>query len=225
MPSQNQTKISFIVLSDNHRSDERGKIDCFGIFNIMNVWATPAHREFSFVFGLSDLSNNEEMKIWLRDPNDKVIELATLKISQQDIDKTALFNIISARRFSVSLNSIGRHEVGMGLSKSPKDINIHWVPLLVNLLPWPSIPNGDELTKILKDPHAIKASRAIVSCKRCKTEYIFEINLIPGATLSEGALPFPPNGTFSCTHCSMMHYLRDIEGQVRSQLGRSTKGA
>lgn len=68
MPQQKGPLVTFAVLADAHEIAEQGKIDCFGIFDIMRVWAVPAVREFSIVFGLSDVATgNATLSYWLKD--------------------------------------------------------------------------------------------------------------------------------------------------------------
>lgn len=196
---------------------EAGKIDCFGMFDILGLWATPARRECSVAFGLKNIPVGEiQISFWLRVAGKKAqrIGFGNLKT------KAPGHSQILANRIRLAVEQFGTHQIGVAVGNVLSGKNALWIPLLVRELPWPSLPTGQELEKRLSDPHSIKSGRAVLKCEKCKTEYIFQINLDPEAPMPDGSLPFPGDGLFVCPSCRTTHHLKDVEGLVRSQLGK-----
>lgn len=217
-------KFTFAFLADAHKESAFGKTDAFGIFDVVNLWATPATRECSFVFGVRNLPpEGVHISCWMRilGAGRKAHKIADAEIKTS----TASLSATSGFRLPLAISKVGLHEVGISIGHELGHGHALWIPLQVILLPWPAQPGGDDLRKLLADPHSIKSGRAVVVCRKCKSTYTFQVNLDPNAPIAADALPFPENGEYRCEKCNSVHYLKDIEGNLRSQLGRQGPGA
>ena len=207
------TRLAFAVLADTHKQSDSGKVDCFGLFDTVRVWATPATRECSLAIGLADvLPGLTQLAVWLRKGKQRPQKMASMSLESTDSTHSAIL----AQRLHLVLKTPGRHEVGVQIGTKP----ILWIPLAVVLEEWPTALDGERLRQALADPNTLKAARAILTCRSCESSFVFEVHLNPEAPLSKGALAFPPKGVFRCPKCETVHHLRDIEGQLRSQLGK-----
>jgi hypothetical protein len=219
VPKKPQPRVSFVVPADTHKIGAQSKVDCFGVFTTMGVWGLPALRECSVVFGLNNVPAGETtLSLWLRPSGRDVHRLADMKLESP----ASVVSTVNAFRAPFSLKASGAHDIGVGVGKS--SLKAGWATVFINVLPWPELPQGVELARALADPHTIKSTRAVVGCQNCSAEYIFQVNLDPSVPLPKGSLAFPTDGRFACKKCKTIHHLRDIEGQLRFQLGRSTTG-
>jgi hypothetical protein len=221
MKTTNPPKITFVILADAHKPSNNGKVDCFGLFTDLFLWAIPALRECSIAFGIKGVrKGHHELSVWLKHGREKA-----QKLSKVEVDATAdSFSSIFAYRIPIPINHFGIHQIGIsrGSSMSPK--GVMWIPLRVGELPWPEPIEGDALAAILNDPTAIKRAKAVIQCPDCTRKFTFEARLDASAKATKGSRSFPANGEFTCSKCGRTIYLRDIEGQLRSQLGLSITG-
>ncbi len=208
---------TFAILADAHKVGERGKIDCYGVFDVVGVWATPATRECSIVFGVQNVpAGTTKLSLWLRTPGQKAVQLGTASIQAKD----AARSIINAARIQLLFTQFGPYELGVAAGETSVPRHALWIPLAASSLPWPSFPTGEELQKLLADPHTIKTARVQLTCNKCRTNYVFQVSLDPAKPLERGVLPFPGDGLFTCPKCRTIHQLKDLEGQLRAQVGR-----
>lgn len=210
-------KILLGLLADSHKTGPTGKVDAYGIFDKVFIWATPATREHSLVIRVSNLrSGQNSFDVIFETPSKKRVEVAAGNLnSETTSDETG----ISAIRIPLAFSEIGQHKLGIGFVDGSERSRF-WIPLYVAELPWPPLPTGDELASLLKDPLSIKVVRAEISCPKCNTKHTFESYLDLGAKPSRGAKLFPASGRYKCLKCSSVIELRDIEGQLRSHLGK-----
>lgn len=207
--------VSFLFLADGHRDAERGKVDAQGIFNQLGVWAVPTSRDFSVVLGLSDIpAGTHEFAILLEPPRGEAVELTTMRL-RAPTDSPGL---VSGHRVSARIEKMGSYKIAVRYRGGLR--NSAYLRLMVVEKKWPVLPTGIELRKVLARPNIIRAARAVLTCPQCKTEYIFQVNLDPGDPLPKEAMPFPPSGKFECPECGQIHYTKDTEGQVTSQLAQ-----
>lgn len=211
-------KVAFVTAADAHKVGDRAKVDALGLFTTLGVWGVPAQRECSLIIGVDDLpAGNTPFSVWLRSPGGRSTQVGAGTITRVGGpgNRTLL-----AHRIHLVLARTGSYGLGVSLGSHKTPRNAAWFPLVVHDLPWPERPSPDRLAAALADPTTIKAVRVVLECRKCHRKYTFEIQLDPNAKLSRGSLPFPPDGTFRCPACDSVHHLRDVEGQLRSQLGR-----
>jgi hypothetical protein len=221
MASKSQSpRVTFALLADGHKVGERGKVDCFGIFNNLGVWAVPARRECSVAFGIKDIPKGELIvSFWLRRKGQRPRSLAKGVLTIDSSAHAASF----ANRIPLVIESFRAHEVGVCIGTKIRGRNVLWTPLLIVELPWPALPKGSRLQRVLRDPQSLKAARAVLKCVKCDNEYIFQANLDPNMSLDEVARPFPPDGKFKCPECGTVHHLRDIQGQALAHLAQTAE--
>lgn len=215
-----RTKPIFVILADGHKVGDRGKIDCYGIFTSMGVWALPAARECSIAFSIRNVpKGNSTLSFWFRKSGQKAKRITNAKMHSTEAVQAGNY----AHRIKLDITETGNLEFGLSVGRRLTGHNAFWTPLLVHTLPWPELPVGDDLHAILDDPHSIKSVRANLTCDKCQSEFTFQKDLDPSAELDKKSLPFPKNGVFRCTTCRKRHDLKDIEGQVLTQLGKISK--
>ncbi len=213
-------RVTFALLADGHKMGERGKVDCFGIFTNLGVWAVPARRECSVAFGIKDMPKGRLIvSCWLRRRGQKPRRLAMGHLTIDSPTHAASF----ANRIPLEISGLGAHEVGVCIGATIRGSNVLWIPLLIHKLPWPVLPKGSRLQKALRDPQGLKAVRTVLKCGKCGSEYNFQANIDPDMPLDEGALAFPPDGKFKCPDCGVVHYLKDIEGQGLAHLAQTAE--
>lgn len=214
-------QISFAVLADAHKDAGNGKIDCFGIFDNVGLWAAPATRECSVVFGIRDIPAGPlEVSHWLRVQH---AGRKAIKILQGHLNlESATRSVIVATRIPLSIERVVPYELGVAIGEELRGQNALWIPLETKLFPWPAPLGKEELAKVLADPKSIKSARALLICSSCKNQYIFQINLDSASPIPADARSFPETGEFRCPECSTVHHLKDIEGQLRAQLGKQS---
>jgi hypothetical protein len=216
-----KSKVTFAVLADAHKVGDRGKVDCYGIFSRLGVWALPANRECSIVVGLAKIGEGPHEKVlWLRHGKDKSQRIGKIGLNA----KEPVPSVVISTRIQFQIKHIGEHALGVSDGKQDSPSGAFWIPFNVHKLPWPEPLSGEALANALADTHSIARVGAEITCKKCQSRYKFEVVLDPKAKLSRGAKPFPASGKFRCSKCNQIHFLKDIEGQVRTQLGRSTSG-
>jgi hypothetical protein len=67
MARSRAARLTFAVISDSHKISDAGKVDAFGIFDTVNVWALPATRVYSFTVGIKDLpAGTTEVEVYRR---------------------------------------------------------------------------------------------------------------------------------------------------------------
>lgn len=214
-------EVAYAFVADGHKEGESGKIDVQGIFAELAIWATPAKREFSLVVGIRNVPSGEtDFSLWIRRRGSPATQVGKIEIEADRAPEV----ITIAERTPIIFHDTGVHELGVSKGQSVKGPGTYWIPIGINLLPWPKIPTGEALQKLLKKPDVVRSARALLTCEKCGSTYIFQKDLDPNAELGEGAVPFPEEGRFQCTECGSVHYTRDIEGQVTSQLGKTTQG-
>jgi len=219
--TRSTSKVTFVVISDSHKIVANNKVDAVGIFDSFLIWATPATREFSVTVGFENLPvGTTELIIWKR-VKGKARQVAQVVASSDSPQRLA----ISAQRLRLKISDLLDHEIGVGFRDAGAR-TIKWLPVAIKLQPWIELPTGDALKKLLSDPHAIRGLRAEVICDKCKpaSKYIFEINADPAVKLDRGVKRFPESGRFTCPKCQTVHQLKDIEGQLRSHIGRYVPG-
>lgn len=208
-------RVSFAFFSDAHKIGATGKLDCFGIFDTLRVWAVPATREFSIIAGFENLPEGEttfEVLLRGKRPERKVGTMIVLA-------KQSVANVIAGERIKLTIRDIGQQEIGIKVADG-RAARVLWLPLMVSKLPWPVLPSGEELKRILLDPRSIKAARAEFLCAKCDFKHLLEIQLDPDKPLSRGTSSFPADGKLKCGKCKTIQYVRDIEGQLLSHLGK-----
>ena len=212
-------RLTFFTLSESHRVTEGGKVDAIGIFNTFHVWATPAVREFSLTIGVTNLpAGTSEFNVYRR-IGSKVQLIGNVRFTSEKVQQ----NGIGASRFVIKIGVFKDFELGLGLpGEGPR--NIRWLPINIVRQPWVELPTGDALSRILSEPHTIKALRAEIVCEKCSARFTFEINVNPDAKRERGIRSFPEDGKFRCPKCRGIHHLKDIEGQLRSHIGKSIPG-
>ena len=214
-------QITYAFVADSHKRSESGKLDVQGIFNSIGIWAAPARREFSLVVGIQDVPTGHTVySLWFRRRGSRAQQLGKFEIDARKVPEI----LTVAERVPITFSELGTHEIGVAKGPSLKGARVRWIPINIHSFPWPDLPSGEELKRLLRKPDVVKAARALLTCEACGTTYIFQKNLDPTAELDEEALPFPETGEFRCPECDSVHYTRDIEGQVISQLGKSTQG-
>ncbi len=210
-------KVAFAILADSHKAGAGGKLDAQGIFDTLFVWGTPATRECSLIFSLSNIpSGTTELTFWLRGPSKKSKVIGKAKLSAS----ASSHSLIIGERLRFSLSEVGAFQVGVALA-GDTERSIRWLPMLVQLQPWVELPTGSELAALLAESQAIKALRAELRCGKCASRYQFELQVDQSRPLTKGALPFPKDGKFKCPKCRTIHHLRDVEGRLRSHIGRT----
>lgn len=210
-----EPKISSLFLADSFEKGNRGKVDVAGIFNQFSIWGLPASRKFSIIISISGLQKGKytiPLSLILPSGGKKEISRLDLEVSQ----KTP--GIIEGHTVNVALTEQGSHKILATIEETGEK---HYSILEVTTKAWPKLPSGKNLERALKDPNTIKAARAVFKCSKCNNEYIFQINLDPNKELDHDALHFPKDGEFKCRKCGEIHHLKDIEGQVLSQLANS----
>ncbi len=213
-------RVTFALLADGHKMGERGKVDCFGIFNSLGVWAVPARRECSVAFGIKDIPRGRlTLSFWLRRKGQKPRPLAKGDLTTDSPTHAANY----ANRIPLVISGLRAHEVGVCIGATIRRDNVLWTPLFIDMLPWPALPKGSRLQRALRDPQGLKAAKAVLKCTKCGIEYIFQANLDPDMLLDKGARPFPPDGKFKCPECDTVHHLKDIEGQALAHLAKTAE--
>lgn len=219
MATNKKPTVSYALLADSHSESDQGKIDVFGVFTGVRVWATPAYRNCSLVVGLKDIPEGAfQLSIWLRAQGEKAASVRTLKgeASSAQAAKTIAIDI------PLRLSSMGNHEVGVGIGGNIRG-GVFWTPFEVRKREWPELPTGDALQEALNSSDVVTSSRAILKCDECGTEHILQKNLDPDAPIESPAEPFPEDGILICSECGEEHHVKDIEGQVTAQLGKSAQ--
>lgn len=210
-------KISSILLADSFEKGNRSKVDATGIFNQINVWGLPASREFSIILSINGLEKGDySIPLSLELPSGEIKSISRVEIN---VSKKTL-GIIEGYKFNVALSEKGIHKISAVIEQTGEK---HYTLLNVLTQEWPKLPTGKNLEIALKDPNRIKAARAVLTCGECKSEFIFQVNLDPNEALDDNALNFPEDGVFKCKKCGKIHYTKDIEGQVISQLAKTAK--
>lgn len=210
----------FAVLADGHKIGNRGKVDCYGIFSSVGVWALPATRECSIAFGIKNVPKGKTpFTFWIRKSGQRARHMADGEMHTSEAIPVSTY----ADRIKLQLREVGNLEVGLAVGKRLSGHNAFWIPLSVHTLPWPELPVGSDLQNILDNPQSIKSVRAKLKCDKCESEYIFQVNLDATAKLSNEVRSLPKNGVFNCTKCNKRHELKDVEGQILTQLGKIMK--
>ena len=214
-------RITFMLLSDAHKIGEHGKVDSLGIFTRLFVFGLPAIRESSLCFGFDNVEKGQYyFTVWLKHGRKKAKKFSEIKMETLKSREAVLF----AYRVPFEIEALGDHSVGISLGRTARPNRAYWIPLNVSKLPWPELPVGEALQTALLDPHVIKRVQATIVCQKCSRKYVFEALLDTSLKASRGARVFPGDGRFECQKCNHPHFLKDIEGQLRSQLGKSTLG-
>lgn len=211
--------IAFVLPADAHKRGQASKIDAFGLFTKVGVWALPATRDFSLIVGIDRLPLGEStLAIWHRPPTGKFARLGHGDITHRD--ESAASSIV-AHRVSLRIEAAGSHRLVAGLGRGIPRPSGAGFNLWVHELPWPEVLSGTDLERALADPSTLKGGRAVLECDGCNRKYTFEVYLDPNTSLGKGSLPFPESGVFICPKDGSKHHVRDIEGQIRNTLGRS----
>lgn len=213
-------RVVYAILSDSHKQGVNAKIDAFGLFSWINVWGLPATRECSITIGLRDVPpGTTRFRLWHKAPGAEPKDIGHGDVATNE----RAAGLIMAERIPLRFTTSGVHQIGVGLDGGSAR-SIHWTPVEVRAQELAPHPAGADLAKLLADPHSIKSLRAELLCKKCSTRHVFELHLDPSAPLSRGTHAFPPSGRFKCPRCGSTHYTRDLEGQLRSHLGRRVPG-
>ena len=217
--AQSRTRVALVATADAHKVGERGKVDAFGLFSLLGIWGTPTQRACAVVAAFDNVpAGTTNFQIWIRNPRGKIV-----KIAKGHFKRTtpSLARAYTAQQIPFPISLPGLHHIGVSLGKGKTASRAAWTPLRISIMPWPRPIDGDLLRSFLDDPHSVKTARAIVSCKKCKRTYTFEAHIDPSAKPGKGALQFPADGVFHCKRCSTPLFLKDLEGQVRTQLIQS----
>lgn len=219
MAGSSKPTVSYALLADSHSESDQGKIDVFGVFTGVGVWATPANRNCSLVVGLRDIpAGTFEISIWLRSAGNKAEHVATGQAESPESEHAKAIAI----QIPLQLSGVGKHEVGVTIGESVRG-DVFWVPFRVKKRKWPEPPTGDALREALDDPNVVSSARAILTCDECGTEHVLQKNLDPEEPIEPPAKPFPEDGVLRCPECGAEHHVKDIEGQVAAQLGESAQ--
>jgi hypothetical protein len=216
--------VYLVVLADAHKRGEAGKVDLYGIFSTLRVWGVPTQRECSIAIGLKDVTPGViSLTMWLRKHGRKAAQVgnAQLQIRKTDGNDEGRTCLVVAERIAIPIADVGDFEIGVSVGQQIRGGRAYWCPVVFDKLPWPILPEGVALERALRRPEVLKSVRAHVVCNKCKTEYVFQINLDPAAERDEGVRNFPKSGVFTCGKCKTKHHLRDIEGQALAQLAES----
>lgn len=221
MPTRPATRVAYAFVSDTHKVTENGKTDAFGIFDKFLVWGTPTVRECSLVVRIDNLAvGTSSCTVYSQRPNKAIKTLAKIDLQADAPTRTTVLST----RLRLNLGDPGEFKLGISpTGGSPR--SIHWLPLSIELQPWPELPTGEKLLKLLADPQTIKAARVSLRCEKCGRSFTFGLHLDPNEKLPRGLRPFPKTSTFKCPKCASVHHLRDIEGQLRSHLGQQREGS
>jgi hypothetical protein len=221
MPRRPQPKVAYALVSDTHKVADSGKTDAFGIFDKFLVWATPTTRECSLVVRIDNLAvGTSSCTVYSVRAGRAIKTLAKLDVASDAPKRTTLL----ATRLRLNFAEPGEFKLGIGPTGGTHR-SIHWLPLSIELQPWPELPTGDKLAALLEDPQTIKAARVGLRCEKCGRSFTFGLHLDPNEKLPRGLRPFPGSGTFKCPKCAALHHLRDVEGQLRMHLGQQPEGA
>ena len=206
-------KIAFLILCDNHDFGLTGKINCYGIFNIFNIWATPAQREGSIVLYAYNIYKNEKLSINWVEPNGKKIHMGDFNFSKSP-NPHGYANMAIHAPFQINKN-------GIHILEAKLNEDIHHIPIIVHKENWPKLTEK-QIKDALDDPNTIKSTRMEITCIKCNRTHIFEVHLDPNVRKTPGTYEFPKNGKFLCKtkSCKKTFYTRDIEGRARSLLGK-----
>lgn len=207
-------RVTGILFADAHKSGQRNKYDCFGMFTAMGVYGVPAKKEFSLIFRVDNpVLGDAPIGVFVGGPGEtpKRVGAGVLGVSRADGVPA-----IAAHRLNLKLKKTGIYRVGITVGQTSRPSL--WVNLVVDLWDWPQLPSGDVLTQALADPNTVKVARAALRCGGCKESYVFEVRLDPESKLSKGAMAFPASGRFRCPKCRRIHHLKDVEGTLLSRL-------
>lgn len=207
-----ETRVNFVLLADSHRTGKHGKIDSFGIFTNINIWAIPAIREFSIVFGIENVpAKRTIITVLLKKNEGRSRKIATGEMASG----TPKVGSVTGLRITWTFKSTGKYKAGIRVGKKH-----FWLPFQVTKQPWPERLTGKELASALADPNTSKVAQVQFTCRKCGRKHRFEVHLSPHAKRSKGSADFPPDGKFKCPKCKTIHHLKDFEGQLLSNLGR-----
>ena len=207
-------RVGAALLADGHKVGPNGKVDAVGLFNRFFIWGLPATREFSVVARIDEVSSGQhDFEVVLKASGRAVRTIANLNLDAL-VDTQSL---TTGLRVAVEFKAEGVSKLGIRLV-SEKGARTYWIPLSVEMMDWPKMPKGQALKSVLASPDTVKRVRAEIKCKSCSGEYVFEIALDPNAVPAADVEQFPEDGEFECRKCGEMHYLRDVEGQMRHHL-------
>lgn len=208
-------KIAFLFLCDAHELALSNKWNCYGIFNIFNVWAFPAQREASFIMYAYNILKSEKVLIFWTNPKGRRTSLGETKCPKS---KEPYGFYRTAKHLIIPIKAEGIHFFEGNIGSASKKL-----PIIVNKLPWPEL-SEEEIKKSLEDPYSIKSARMEVVCNKCGRKHTFEVHLDPNAKNTPGTFKFPKSGRFKCKTktCSTIIPTKDIEGRARSLLGKTT---
>ena len=211
-------KAVFLLLADAHKISPIGKIDVFGLFTAAGAWGFPAQRVWTIVAAFQNVSEGKHsFSVWVRPPSGKARKVGH---GQFAVSSRANTYAYMAHHTPIPIAGPGKHSVGIALGDKVHPQGVAWCPIDVAKMPWPETPPPDKLKEYLSDPASVKMTRVVVSCPKCSRRYTFHVNLDPEAPRPKGTLAFPESGVFRCKRCSTPLYLKDLEGQARSQLGQ-----
>ena len=213
--TEKKPEIAFLFLCDAHELASSNKWNCYGIFNIFNVWDFPALREASFVIYAYNIFKSEKISLTWIDPKGKrkILGKAQCPKSKEPYG----FHRI-AQHLMIPIKAEGIHFFEGSIGSTSKKI-----PIIVNKFPWPEL-SEEEIKKALEDPHSVRSARMEIVCNKCGRKHTFEVHLDPNAKNTPGTIKFPKSGRFKCKTktCSTIIPTKDIEGRARSLLGKST---
>ena len=215
MGSTKKPKIVFLALADSHRIGADKKVDCFGIFSKFYVWGFPANRKVSCILGISNFKDEATISLFWKPPKEGRIRIGSINVKKQ---KERFETVVPlAGSFTISMTKTQIHYL-----EAEIEGEVFRTPLIVTRKKWPHFTQK-KVNELLKDPSVIKSAASEVSCSTCGHRYLFEVHLDKSKPISGGAQNFPEDGLLICKTCETKLYLKDIEGQMRSLLGKKPK--
>lgn len=204
-------KLGSGLLSDNVKSSEKGKVDCYGVFTIMYAWGYPCSRTWKATITIFELPKGKtSITVNLMKGNKIIKALANVTIETDEPNSVIVVPIPMKYRFEKH----GLYNLEFSLKDNKNKLRL---PFEVRTNEWTQFTEKE--IEFAKGNSSIPQSiRANVHCDKCEHAYIFEETFLPELELKGGILRFPESGKFECEECDHAIELRDIQGQLRASL-------
>lgn len=195
----------------------KAKHDYLGCFDTINALALPTFAKgFDIVVGFVLGQGEFDFRLKMLDPEGKELPrgMGPEKIKIKDPFETTKV-IVNVR--SMQINKSGTYWIHLFLDN--KIVGKHY--FTVNKLEVKSSYTKEEKAEILANKDLISSVRANIICPKCKKESIFELNLDPTASFSEGLLPLPEEDKILCPSCHQYKFdLKEVKVNMWFNIGR-----
>lgn len=191
-----------------------GKRTFYGIFVTIFALGLPAvHPFFNVVLGFSRGKGKFESKVVVRSPSNRELSKSSTEFELPD-ENAVFYHCIEIS--NLQLFEIGNYKITAYLDR--KKVGERSFSVLVRK---PPEFTDEQIAELLKKENVAKSGRLELKCPKCKTTYIFQLNLDPKKPIEKPALSFPENNRFRCPNDDFEIDLTGIKATIQGTLGTS----